>query len=145
MDKLMSDSDAGWLATGGVIATAVIGLIRALKADPNKALETQVEERKLHLKEDEQEAEQAERAADALMALLRETRSMLREERELRREWQDSANALHQSNEALRGEIHALRTEVQALRVEVAGADVLRKELSEARQLLATYRAKEHP
>jgi len=149
----VSDSDAGWLAAGGVIGAVLTGaatLTKAFRPDPNKTLEVKVaertlsvEEKKLTIAADEQEAQQAERAADALMDLLRETRSMLKEEREARREWQDIAKSLQDSNLALRTEVEGLRDEVHALRIEVADKVNLRRELEETKQILAIYRTKD--
>lgn len=149
----MSDSDAGWLAAGGVIGAVLTGvatLTKAFRADPNKTLDVKVaertlsvEEKKLDIAADEQEAQQAERAADALLELLRETRSMLADERVARREWQDIARSLQDSNLALRNEVEGLRDEVHALRLEVADKATLRRELEETKQILATYRAQE--
>lgn len=139
----MSAEDAGWLVAGGTLMAGVTALIKSLKASPDKQLETRVEEKRLELTADEQEAQQAERAVVALMELLRETRSMLREEREIRREWQQSAEALRDSNEALRNEVASLRAEVAKLSADVHITAALRKELEETRAILATYRAKE--
>lgn len=150
----MSDSDWGWLSAGAAggasLVLAFTSLIKSLKADPNKSLDTDLEQRRLDLAEDRQESEQAERAVEALMALLKETHEMLREERAGRKEWQEAAadwqhaaEALQRSNDELREEVACLRNEVHGLREQVADKTNLRREIEETRQILEIYRAKD--
>jgi replicative superfamily II helicase len=156
MSNTMSDSEAGWLAIGGTALTALAMLIRTLKADPNKKLsadnerhkldhDASLEHERIEAIRDEQEAQQQERLLPTVM-------TWLREEQAERKKLNDIVNELREEVIPLRAEVHQLRAEVKRMTAELHDKDalraecqLLRKELSEARQLLATYRAKERP
>jgi predicted RNase H-like nuclease (RuvC/YqgF family) len=156
MSNTMSDSEAGWLAIGGTALAALAAIIRTLKADPNKQLsadterarhatDSALEHERLEAARDEQEAQQQERLLPTVMA-------WLREEQAERKKLSDIVDELREEVIPLRGEVKQLRADVKRLTAELhdkealrAECQLLRKELEDTRQLLATYRAKEHP